>query len=95
MAYKVFFSLLFLFGLIACDSGNINGGLPVPSAPPRQLDAIQLTLGKQIFTDNCAQCHGDETSGWSSTLHEVIVTSHHKWGGDHRYDIDRNFPQPV
>lgn len=63
MTYKISFILVILLGLGACGNENNNAGLPVPDAPPRQLDAAQLALGKQIFADNCAQCHGDQAQG--------------------------------
>lgn len=39
------------------------GGLPVPDAPLRQLDAKQLALGKQVYQDYCALCHGGQAQG--------------------------------
>ena len=63
MTYKISFILVILLGLGACGNEKNNAGLPVPDAPPRQLDAAQLALGKQIFADNCAQCHGDQAQG--------------------------------
>jgi mono/diheme cytochrome c family protein len=63
----VFSGALLVLLLSACtDAEEIAqnmGGLPVPEAPARQLDAKQLALGKQIFADNCAQCHGDQAQG--------------------------------
>ncbi|MCK4587196.1 MAG: cytochrome c [Gammaproteobacteria bacterium] len=63
MVFKLSFSL-FLFLLVsACDGENTNAGLPVPNAPPRQLDATQLALGKQVFQNSCALCHGAMAEG--------------------------------
>jgi len=68
MAYKISFSLLLLFGLVACDDVQKMGvqnmsALPVPAAPKRQLDEAQLATGKQVFQDNCASCHGAQAEG--------------------------------
>lgn len=48
--------------LAACDTGEI-GGLPVPSAPPRQVDPAQQAMGKQVYGMRCARCHGDQGQG--------------------------------
>ena len=56
-------SLLVLGGiLLACDNAEISG-LPVPSAPPRKMDAAQLDMGKQIYARHCARCHGEQGQG--------------------------------
>ena len=49
--------------LSACGDGQGVGGLPVPNAPSRQMDASQLALGKQVFHDHCISCHGDQAQG--------------------------------
>lgn len=49
--------------LSACDSGENVGGLPVPEAPARQIDAQQIALGQRIFQANCASCHGAGAEG--------------------------------
>jgi mono/diheme cytochrome c family protein len=54
--------------LSACDSGPATdkqavNAMAVPSAPLRQFDAAQLALGKQVFADNCARCHGAQAEG--------------------------------
>jgi len=63
MNYRIFSLLFLIFGLVACDAESINAGLPVPNAPARQLDATQLALGKQVFQDSCASCHGVQAEG--------------------------------
>jgi mono/diheme cytochrome c family protein len=60
--------LLLLVLLSACDNGagtdkQAVNAMAVPSAPPRQVDAAQLALGKQVFADNCASCHGAQAQG--------------------------------
>ena len=49
--------------LSACDSGVEIGGLPVPEAPARTMDAQQLALGKKVFLANCGACHGTLAEG--------------------------------
>lgn len=39
------------------------GGMPVPEAPARKMDAQQLALGQQVFQANCATCHGVQAEG--------------------------------
>jgi mono/diheme cytochrome c family protein len=54
--------LTLVCALSACDNPEINS-LPVPSAPPRQIDTAQLALGKQVYAKNCARCHGQQAQG--------------------------------
>lgn len=63
MVYRTFVLMFFVVGLVACDSEGINGGLPVPEAPPRELDANQLALGENVYQTNCASCHGAQGQG--------------------------------
>jgi mono/diheme cytochrome c family protein len=56
--------------LSACGEGQEMSGMPVPDAPSRQSDAVQLALGKQVFQDHCASCHGQQAQGaenWRKT----------------------------
>jgi len=62
--------LILLLLLSACDTGQNIGGMPVSEAPPRQVNTLQMALGKQVFADNCAVCHGDRAQGtteWRQT----------------------------
>ncbi len=64
--------VLFAAALFACsaeDSGNGQALNPVTepqSAAQRWYEPEQVALGRQVFTDNCAVCHGDAAQG----LHE-------------------------
>ncbi len=76
--FRLVFVLMLLL-LLACGEGPEVGSMAVPSAPPQQTDAVQLTLGKQIFTTHCASCHGTQAQGaanWRQT------------------DADGNYPPP-
>jgi len=56
--------------LSACGDGPDIGGMAVPVAPPRQVDAAQRVLGKQVFATHCASCHGEQAQGavnWRQT----------------------------
>ena len=65
--------------VIACDQQpkvmNSSTGL----IPQRLYDAKQLDMGKQIFVENCANCHGDNAQGASN------------W---HQRNPDGTFPPP-
>lgn len=61
LRYVVVISILAAV-LSACENSEING-LPVLSAPPQKNDPAQLALGKQVYADNCAGCHGDQAQG--------------------------------
>lgn len=54
--------------LVACDNDHKMGShnldaMPVPAAPERQQDPAQLAMGKQVFQNNCASCHGGQAEG--------------------------------
>lgn len=54
--------------LSACDvsqqtGDSQTGGMAVPTAPARSMDAQQLTLGQRVFQANCASCHGAQAQG--------------------------------
>lgn len=49
--------------LSACDGRDEIGGMPVPEAPAREMDAQKIALGQQVFQDNCATCHGVKAEG--------------------------------
>lgn len=49
--------------LSACDGRDEIGGMPVPEAPARKMDAQQIALGQKIFLAKCASCHGTKAEG--------------------------------
>lgn len=70
---------LLLLALSACDGREDIGGLPVPAAPARQLNAEQQALGQRVFQSHCARCHGAGAEGAPN------------W---HQPDADGHFPAP-
>lgn len=72
-------ALFALLVLSACDDRTDIGGMPVPEAPARKMDAQQLALGAKIFKENCASCHGAKAEGDAS------------W---RQRDADGHFPAP-
>jgi mono/diheme cytochrome c family protein len=41
-------------------------GTPTPEVPPLPiLDADEIALGRRVYTDNCAECHGENLEGES------------------------------
>lgn len=63
-------ALLVLSVLAACNSGADQtapaapASIPRPSAPPLPtLDAVQVSLGAQVYQDACASCHGMDGEG--------------------------------
>lgn len=60
---------LIVVALFACSgedsSGPVEGEL-VDSRPLRWYEAQQVEMGRQVFAENCALCHGDVAQG----LHE-------------------------
>lgn len=77
--YCVVAACFVLMILPACDGPKEIGGLPVPQAPARQVDAQQVALGQQIFQANCARCHGVGAEGAAN------------W---RQRDADGHFPAP-
>ena len=49
--------------LSACDGDVEIGGMPVPEAPARKMDAQQIALGEEVFMASCATCHGANAEG--------------------------------
>ena len=49
--------------MTGCDKPDGQGGLPVPTAPQRTTDAAQLALGKDVYQQHCAHCHGARAEG--------------------------------
>jgi mono/diheme cytochrome c family protein len=49
--------------MTGCDKPDGQGGLPVPTAPQRTTDAAQLALGKDVYQQHCAHCHGAQAEG--------------------------------
>ncbi|HEY5602599.1 MAG TPA: cytochrome c [Gammaproteobacteria bacterium] len=66
MNYKIH-SWVFIIGLIAlvagCDQKPKLSSSSTGLMPPRIYDAQQLALGKQLFGEHCAGCHGDNAQG--------------------------------
>lgn len=47
--------------LAACDSGGSSASAPKPDKSAENYD--QLMLGRSVFSDNCAKCHGASGEG--------------------------------
>ena len=64
--------VLLMAALFACsgddDSTGQTSGIMAETQPPGQrwYEPEQVEMGRQVFTDNCAVCHGDAAQG----LHE-------------------------
>ena len=58
---------IFAFGLAACRAEPETAVLPAPInlAPPPlpTLDATAVSLGEEVYAQNCASCHGAELEG--------------------------------
>jgi mono/diheme cytochrome c family protein len=53
---------IFVF-LVACDQQPSISSSSTGVMPKRQYDQARLAKGRRIFTDNCAQCHGENAQG--------------------------------
>ena len=65
MRGKFIILTLWLF-LAACgDATNSTAltGMPVPNAPQRVSDNAVLSLGQDVYRENCAACHGPNAEG--------------------------------
>ena len=66
------YRLLLVFGAVAVALAGVllllTGRLPLPSSSNSEL-AAQLQIGQQVYTDQCAACHGANLEGqpnWQS-----------------------------
>lgn len=72
-------SALITFGIAGCDQQPKVMSSSTGLIPKRSYDEQQLALGKQVFTENCAKCHGDNAQGAKN------------W---HQRNADGSFPPP-
>ena len=66
-------------GIAGCDQQPKVLSSSVGLMPQRSYDEKQLALGKQIFAENCAKCHGENAQGAKN------------W---HQRNADGSFPPP-
>ena len=71
--------LFLVIGSAGCDQQPKVMSSSTGLMPQRSYDENQLALGKQVFTDNCAVCHGDNAQGANN------------W---HQRNADGSFPPP-
>ena len=71
--------IVLVISVAACDQQPKVMSSSTGLMPQRAYDANQLALGKQVFTDNCAKCHGDSAQGANN------------W---HQRNPDGSFPPP-
>jgi len=63
--------IAFSLWLSACNSEGQAEAVGKAAAPQRTTDPVQLAHGRELFRQNCAQCHGAEAQGafnWRARL---------------------------
>lgn len=65
--------------LLACDQSPSISASSTGQMPKRQYDEKELVKGKNIFAENCAECHGQNAEGATN------------W---HKRNADGTFPPP-
>lgn len=87
IAVKFFVAGVFLGGLWVLFS-NIFGGIQEPfSVNQPQALSQEAALGKRLFEENCAVCHGKAGSGTDSgppLIHPIYEPNHHGDGSFYR-----------
>ena len=73
------YGLLLICGIVACDQQPKLASSSTGLMPQRSYDEAQLALGMQVFTENCALCHGESAQGAKN------------W---HQRNADGSFPAP-
>jgi len=65
-------SLILSVFLVACDTDNLTADNSNKKVKDRWYTSAQLISGKQVFSNNCAACHGDKgqslVDDWKETL---------------------------
>jgi len=99
------FGSLLLIGIVSCDQQPKVLSSSTGLMPQRSYDENQLALGKQVFAENCAVCHGDNAQGaknWhqrnsdGSFLPPPLNGTGHAWHHSLNvlYDVISNGSQP-
>ncbi|WP_455374780.1 c-type cytochrome [Kaarinaea lacus] len=71
---------IFVFGfLTACDQQPSVSASSTGLMPKREYDQKVLNVGKEVYAENCAQCHGENAQGAPN------------W---HKRNADGTFPPP-
>jgi mono/diheme cytochrome c family protein len=73
------YALFIIVFLAACDQHPTVSSSSTGQMPKRQYDAKELQTGKNLFAENCAQCHGENAQGAPD------------W---HKRNADGTFPPP-
>ena len=63
MRLQLILFLTFITIITACDQQPTVMSTSTGLMPQRSYDENQLALGKQVFTDHCAKCHGENAQG--------------------------------
>jgi mono/diheme cytochrome c family protein len=71
--------VIFAGSISGCDRESKVTDTQTGVMPQRQYDQKQLNLGKQVFSEHCAACHGDNAQGSKN------------W---HKRNPDGTFPPP-